>query len=154
LRTSELLFQTIADVAPVMIWIADPDKQRIFLNQKWLDFTGRSLEQELGNGWIKGLHPDDLLPCWQAYATAFDRRLNFRLEYRLRRADGQYCWVLSIGTPLYDDGRFAGYIGLCINETDRKEAEATLQQAHDELERLVHEQTAAPHERTTPATLI
>lgn len=145
LRTEQLLFQTIADIAPVMIWIADPDKQRVFLNQEWLNFTGRSWQQELGMGWIQGVHSDDFPSCWQAYASAFDARRDFRLEYRLRRADGEYCWILSMGTPLYDDGRFAGYVGLCIDETDRKEAEATLQRAHDELERRVHERTAALH---------
>lgn len=123
--------------APTMIWRSGVDKRCDFFNQAWLTFTGRTLEQELGDGWAEGVHPDDLAECLTSYVTAFDARVPFRLEYRLRRFDGEYRWVLDIGTPRTDPaGSFAGYIGCCFDITDRKKTEEALEQAHAELMRV------------------
>jgi two-component system, LuxR family, sensor kinase FixL len=124
LRESEARFRGMADAAPVMIWMSDPDKLCSFFNKGWLDFTGRSLEQELGNGWAEGVHSEDFDRCFQVYATAFDARQSFTMEYRLRRNDGHYRWVLDNGAPrIASDGTFLGYIGSCVDITERKQAQ-------------------------------
>ncbi|HSE83281.1 MAG TPA: histidine kinase dimerization/phosphoacceptor domain -containing protein, partial [Thermodesulfobacteriota bacterium] len=100
-----------------------------YFNKVWLEFTGRTREQELGNGWAEGVHPDDLERCLNTYVAAFDAREEFKMEYRLRRFDGEYRWILNNGTPrLLPDGSFAGYIGSCIDINDRKQAEETLKE--------------------------
>ncbi|WP_293098688.1 PAS domain S-box protein [Moorena sp. SIOASIH] len=127
LEESEARFRMMADHAPVMIWMSGTDKLYNFFNQLWLNFTGNTLELELGNGWAEGVHPDDLEYCFHTYVSAFDARENFRMEYRLRRRDGQYRWILDIGTPRFTpNGDFAGYIGSCIDITERKQAEEAL----------------------------
>jgi len=114
----------MADTAPVLIWRSGIDKACDFFNKPWLDFRGRTLEQEEGAGWQDGVHPDDCAVCVETYVKAFDAREPFRMEYRLQRADGQYRWVLDIGVPRHDEtGRFAGYIGSLIDITERKEIE-------------------------------
>jgi two-component system, LuxR family, sensor kinase FixL len=124
LRESEARFRTVADAAPVLIWMSGPDKLCTFFNKGWLDFTGRSLEQELGNGWAEGVHREDFDRCLDIYGNSFDARQSFTMEYRLRRNDGEYRWVLDSGTPHFaDDGTFLGYIGSCIDITERKRAE-------------------------------
>ena len=120
LRESEDRFRTVADTAPVMIWMAGLDKLCTFFNKPWLEFTGRALEQELGNGWAGGVHPDDLDRCLKTYFSSFDARRSFQMEYRLRRADGEYRWLLDNGTPRYREGEFAGYIGSCIDITEKR----------------------------------
>ena len=126
-RESEERFRLIANSAPVMIWMAGLDKLCDYVNLPWIEFTGRTLEQELGNGWSEGVHPDDLKECLDTYAEAFDRRDSFRMQYRLRRRDGQYCWLLDIGLPRFaPDGSFAGYIGCCVDITERKAAEEAM----------------------------
>jgi PAS domain S-box-containing protein len=120
LRESEERFWNVADSAPVMIWASGPDKLCTFFNKPWLDFTGRTLEQELGDGWATGVHPDDLDGCVATYYSSFDARRDFRMEYRLRRADGEYRWILDNGLPLYRDREFAGFIGSCIDITELK----------------------------------
>lgn len=124
LRESEHRFRTMADTAPVLIWMSGLDKVCYYFNQVWIDFTGRSLEQEIGNGWLKNVHPEDLQPCIDSYFKAFDAREKFTMEYRLRRFDGEYRWILNTGIPRYTpDGTFVGYIGSCIDISDRKQAE-------------------------------
>src|SRR5438105_4302587 len=124
LRESEARFRTVADSAPVLIWMSGPDKLCTFFNKGWLDFTGRSLEQELGNGWAEGVHRDDLDRCLDIYGNSFNARQPFTMEYRLRRNDGEYRWILDNGIPRFaSDGAFLGYIGSCIGITERKLAE-------------------------------
>jgi PAS domain S-box-containing protein len=124
LRESENRFHSMADSSPTMIWLSGPDKLCTYFNKPWLDFTGRTMEQELGDGWAASIHPDDLDRCLETYATAFDAREEFEMEYRLRRRDGEYRWTLDRGVPLFTPaGGFKGYIGSCIDVHDRKQIE-------------------------------
>ena len=126
-RESEERFRLVANTAPVMIWMSGTDRKCSYVNKTWLDFTGRRLEAELGDDWAGGLHPDDASSCLQTYTERFDRRESFELHYRLRRHDGEYRWVIDKGVPRFNpDGSFAGYIGSCIDITDRKLAEEAM----------------------------
>jgi PAS domain S-box-containing protein len=126
-RESEERFRLVANTAPVMIWTAGTDRLCTYVNQPWLEFTGRPLEAELGNGWADGVHNEDVKRCLETYARAFDQRQSFAMEYRLRRKDGEYRWIVDIGVPRFNpDGTFAGYIGSCLDVTDRKLAEEAL----------------------------
>ena len=137
LRESEARFRNMADTAPVMIWVADESGGCTYFNKQWLDFTGRRLDQELGDGWVKGIHPDDHARCMEVYTGSFDKRVRFEMEYRLRNKDGQYRWVYDSATPRNSsDGRFLGYIGSCIDITQRKESEEQLRKANEELKGL------------------
>ena len=124
LKESERRFRLTADAAPVMVWISGIDKLCTWFNKPWLDFVGRTMEQELGNGWSENVHADDFDRCLKTYVDAFDARQPFSMEYRLRRHDGEYRWVLDNGIPLWEPaGEFAGYLGSCIDITERKQAE-------------------------------
>jgi PAS domain S-box-containing protein len=126
-RESEGRFRLVANTAPVMIWMAGTDRLCTYVNQPWLGFTGRPLEAELGNGWAEGIHNEDLNRCLETYSQAFDQRQSFEMEYRVQRNDGEYRWILDIGVPRFNpDGNFAGYIGSCLDITDRKLAEEAL----------------------------
>jgi PAS domain S-box-containing protein len=126
-RESEKRFRLMADTAPALIWMAGPDKLCTYFNKPWLDFTGQSIDSELGNGWTAGVHPDDLQRCVDTYTRSFDGREEFRMEYRLRRYDGEYRWIVDIGVPRFDQDRsFIGYIGIGIEMTERKRAEEAL----------------------------
>jgi PAS domain S-box-containing protein len=126
-RESEERFRLVANTAPVMIWMTDPDKLCTYVNQTRLDFTGRSLDQELGEGWLAGLHPEDMQECLEGCNYAFERRKPHEMEYRLRRHDGEYRWILDFSVPRFDaGGSFAGYIGSGIDVTARKQAEDVL----------------------------
>ncbi len=130
MRESETRFRTMMDAAPVMIWMSDTARLCTFFNKRWLDFTGRTLEQEMGNGWSEGVHPDDFERCLNIYVSSFDARKDFTMEYRLRRRDGVYCWILDTGVPQEDaDGTFLGYVGSCVDITDRRQAEEKFRSA-------------------------
>jgi PAS domain S-box-containing protein len=134
LRESEERFRLLADTAPVMIWMSGRDKGCTYFNKPWLDFTGRTLQQELGAGWSESVHPDDLATCLETYGQAFDARQSFRMQYRLRRQDGDYRWVVDIGVPRIDSmGSFEGYIGSCIDISDQKRVEETMRDNQREL---------------------
>jgi len=136
LRESEQRFHNLADTAPVMIWMCGTDKLCTYVSQRWLEFTGRDLEQELGNGWAERIHPDDS-DGFLEYVRAFDARQTFRQKYRMKRHDGEYRWVLDTGVPHYDrDGEFLGFIGSCLDITDRVESEGALEKALSEVQRL------------------
>lgn len=142
LRESEARFRHLADTAPVLIWMSDTTKLCNYFNKSWLDFTGRTMEQELGNGWLEDVHPDDFQHCFDTYTSSFEARQEFKMEYRLRRFDGEYRWVLDHGIPRYTpDGEFLGYIGSCIDIHDRKQAEEQIRQLNEELEYRVKQRT-------------
>lgn len=137
LLESEERFRDLADTAPVMIWIDDPDSECTYVNKRFTDFTGRSEEEELGQGWMQGIHPDDYDAIFETYTTKVNQRQAFDMEYRLRRHDGEYRWILDCGVPRFsDDGVFLGYVGSCLDITERKESEVELQTAHTELHQL------------------
>ena len=132
LRESESRFRTVADSAPVLIWMAGVDTLCTFFNKPWLHFTGRTLEQELGNGWAEGVHPDDLATCLKRYHQAFESGQPFVLQYRIRRHDDEYRWISDSGVPRYDEhGQFAGYIGSCSDITERLRAEERFRQVFE-----------------------
>ena len=162
LLESEARFRAIADTAPVMIWTTGTDGLCDYFNKPWLDFTGRTTEEEVGTGWTQGVHPDDLKTCFDSYWPEFHARKPFRMDYRLRRADGEYRWVIESGVPRYSGtGEFAGYIGSNIDVTDIKRAEEArekLRQLQTELSHMdrlatVGELAAAlAHELNQPIT--
>ena len=124
---AEISFRHLMDTAPVMIWVSGTDKLCTWFNKPWLEFTGRTMAQEHGDGWTAGVHPDDFDRCMEIYASHFDRRVPFRIEYRLRRADGEFRWILDTGVPRFTkDGAFEGYIGSCIDINALKQAELGL----------------------------
>ena len=126
-REGEQRFRVVANAAPVMIWMSGLDTHCTYFNDPWLTFTGRSMNQELGNGWAEGVHPEDFKMCLSTYVNAFDRREPFEMEYRLRRHDGEYRWILDHGVPRFNvDGSFAGYIGSCYDVSERRAASDAL----------------------------
>ena len=130
LERSEQRFRTMADSAPVMIWYDTRDGKRAFFNQPWMRFTGRTWDEEAGEGWKDGVHPEDRRRRQEIYDHAFENRQPFAVEFRLRRHDGEYCWVLGRGVPRFGaDGEFLGYIGSCTDIDERKRAEEKMRQA-------------------------
>jgi PAS domain S-box-containing protein len=124
LREGEERFRSLADATPALIWGSGTDKQSNYFNKQWLDFTGRSVEEEKGEGWTQGVHRDDVDRCLKTYQKAFDARQSFTMEYRLKRHDGDYRWVMDSGVPRFTpDGTFSGYIGSSIDINDRKRVE-------------------------------
>lgn len=127
LQESENRFRSLANSAPVLIWVAEPDKRCSWFNHTWLEYTGRSLLQEYGNGWQAGIHPEDLDYCLDTYRARFDARMQFQMEYRLRGRDGEYRWFIDVGKPRYDEhGQFLGYIGMLTGIDERKQIEAAM----------------------------
>jgi len=142
LRESEERFRLMANSAPVMIWVSGTDKRCTWFNNKWLDFVGKCMEQEIGDGWLDNVHPDDRNRMTQMYANSFDAREPFSMEYRLRRADGEYRWIVDDGVPRHQaNGAFLGYIGSVFDLTERKKAEEDLKRFAEELESRVAERT-------------
>ena len=159
LREQEKLFRTMAHKAPIMMWMAGRDAACTFFNSVWLDFTGRSLEQAIGQGWAEGVHPEDLQASLATYFAAFDAREDLEMEFRMLRRDHQYRWVLNKGTPLYDShGGFAGYICSCLDITDRKGAEVALRKAKETAESAAFAKSQflanMSHEIRTPMTSV
>jgi two-component system, sensor histidine kinase PdtaS len=145
---SETRFRTMADHAPVLLWMAGTDGLCDFFNLGWLTFTGRTLEQEVGNGWAEGVHPEDFQRCMTTYLDAFVERRAFSMEYRMRRYDGEYRWVFDQGAPRFEgDGRFVGYIGSCVDVTEQRLARDALAVLTRDLEHRVRERTAIAQER-------
>jgi PAS domain S-box-containing protein len=148
LRESERRFRLLADTAPVLIWLSNPNGHSVFLNQPWLDFTGRTLDEQLGAGWLESIHPADRDHFLEAYRGSVAARTPLRLEYRLRRADGEYRWVLGSGLPrIESDGTSAGLVGSSLDVTEIRQAREVLERARDELTVLVAERTAELRQR-------
>jgi len=117
-------YRLLVEHSPVMIWRADLNKKCDYFNHTWLEFTGRTLAEETGDGWATGVHPDDLDRCFNIYVSNFDQRVPFEMEYRLKRHDGAYRWIFDRGVPYHDDhGNFLGFIGSCVDVTERIEGE-------------------------------
>ncbi|HET8932014.1 MAG TPA: ATP-binding protein [Polyangiales bacterium] len=159
LSESEARFRTMADCAPVLLWMAGTDARCNFFNQTWLTFRGRDLAQEFGFGWAEGIHPEEFQMCMDTYMEAFRERREFEMVYRLQRSDGMYRWILDHGTPRFGaSGEFLGYIGSCTDITERKTAEDALRKTGDrlahsnaELERFAH---AASHDLQEPLRMV
>jgi PAS domain S-box-containing protein len=136
-QADESNFYSILNECPFLVWISDTDGLCTFLNTAWLDFTGRTIEQELGSGWSEGVHPEDLDFCLRTYHTALRQRQKFQVEYRLQKWNGEYAWILDEGKPRYkNDGSLAGYIGTCIDISDRIQAKLEREQL---LQQIVQE---------------
>ncbi len=132
------------DVAPVMIWVSNTDKQCVWFNRPWLNFTGRDIQQELGDGWLEGVHPEDSDRCLQTYISHFEARKEFRMEYRLRRYDRTYRWIDDTGIPRYArDGSFLGYIGSCTDIHEHRETQSELRRRLLEVDQLTRRADAA-----------
>ena len=136
LRESEQRFRVLTEASPIMVWMAGTDKLCFYFNKGWLEFVGRTLEQEAGNGWAENVHPDDFDRCLQIYVENFDQRRAFEMHYRLKHHTGQYRWILDHGVPRYDDdGTFEGYVGGCLDIHEQKEAEEKVRVAAEMLRR-------------------
>ncbi len=143
LRESEARFRSLADSAPVMIWMSETNGDRVYFNQAWLAFTGRGLARELGGGWLQGMAEEDREAWRAAVAAAEGEACPYRVEYRLRRGDGEWCWVVEQGSPrMSAGGALVGFVGSCVDVSDMKAAAETLRRSRDELEQLVAERTA------------
>lgn len=131
-------YRLLVEQAPILIWRANTSSECDYFNQRWLEFTGRTMEQEAGNGWAEGVHPDDFQDCLRIYLDHFAQRKPFEMTYRLRRHDGVYRWIFDRGVPFDDDqGNFAGYIGSCHDITERLQAQEALKAARErELQEL------------------
>ena len=152
LHETDARFRNMADVSPVLLWMSRSDGLCTFFNQTWLAFTGRTMEEEWGVGWAENVHFEDLETCLETYRAAFNERRVFEMEYRLRRKDGVYRWILDRGTPRYaPDGQFAGYIGSCVDITERRDLESELRAAIEARDDFL---SVASHELGTPLTAL
>jgi PAS domain S-box-containing protein len=125
-------YRILVEQAPILIWRSDTTGACDYFNERWLDFRGRTLAEEYGDGWASGVHPDDFDRCVRIYREAFSRRECFEMEYRLQRSDGEYRWITDRGSPFtLTDGSFGGYIGSCVDVTARVEAEQELRRIRE-----------------------
>ena len=125
-------YQALVEQSPILIWRARPDALCDYLNGRWLAFRGRTMEEEFGNGWAEGVHPDDFDRCLKIFLDNFHARKIFEMEYRLMRHDGAYRWIFDRGVPFYsEEGEFAGYIGSCIDITEKFEAQEALKASQE-----------------------
>lgn len=125
-------YRVLVEQAPIMIWRANTTTECDYFNDRWLDFRGRTMEQEIGNQWAEGVHPEDLQECLKTYLGAFHRHEIFEMHYRLRRHDGLYRWIFDRGVPFFgESGEFSGYIGSCIDVTERIEAQRSAEEARE-----------------------
>lgn len=123
-------YRTILEYSPNMIWRSNLNKECDYFNKTWLEFTGRTFEEEYGYGWAEGVHPDDYDRCVEIYVTNFEKQNPFEMDYRLKRADGQYRWINDRGTPIYDDNNnFIGFIGSCMDITEKIEGQILIEMA-------------------------
>jgi PAS domain S-box-containing protein len=131
-------YRLLVEKSPIMIWRSNLTMECDYFNEIWLNFTGRSMEQEVGNGWVEGVHPQDFDRCLEIYTGHFSKRMPFEMEYRLRRFDGEYRWILDRGVPFNNfNGDFVGYIGSCIDVTEAREARESQKRAQEsEIEKL------------------
>lgn len=137
LMESEKLFKLLADNAPVLIWMSGPDKKCTYFNKGWLDFTGRKIELEIGDGWAENVHPEDLSFCIDTYTKSFDLKQPFTMEYRLKRFDGEFRWILDSGVPRFlNNNEFAGYIGSCVDITEQKNAGMALAESEEKFRKI------------------
>jgi PAS domain S-box-containing protein len=125
-------YRVLVEQAPIMIWRSDISAECDYFNDRWLQFRGRTMEQEKGNEWAEGVHADDLQGCLNTYLSCFAKREAFEMYYRLRRHDGAYRWIFDRGVPFFSEkGEFQGYIGSCIDVTERMEAQRALNEARE-----------------------
>ena len=131
-------YRVLVEQAPIMIWRANTTAKCDYFNERWLLFRGRTMEEEVGDQWAEGVHPNDMAGCLETYLTSFGKRETFEMHYRLKRSDGVYRWIFDRGVPFYSEaGEFAGYIGSCIDVTERIEAQRAADEAKErELENL------------------
>lgn len=120
MQFAEDQFRELLDLAPIMVWISGPDAMCSFFNRAWLEFRGRRMEEEMGNGWTAGLHPDDRDLCLETYLKAFSARQPFRVQYRMQKSNGEFAWVEDNGTPRMEGGVFTGFIGTAVDVSDRR----------------------------------
>ncbi|HWD92308.1 MAG TPA: PAS domain-containing protein [Verrucomicrobiae bacterium] len=154
-------FQQLADGAPVMIWMAGRDMGCFYFNRAWLDYRGRTLQEEMGNGWAEGVHPDDLERCVQHYVGSFEKRISFAMSYRLQDRNGEYRWILDRGAPHSDaEGGFLGFYGGCAETPGEtavsriKELRLSLQQTREAAERVASVEAQNIHRQSShPETL-
>lgn len=126
-------YKTLVEQSPILIWRSNTAKKCDYFNERWLEFTGRAMEQELGDGWTEGVFPEDLKNCFNIFSGSFDKRIPFEMEYRLKRRDGVYRWIFDRGAPFYgENGGFGGYIGSCVDIHERVEARELLRREKDE----------------------
>ncbi|MEO7358561.1 MAG: PAS domain S-box protein [Ignavibacteria bacterium] len=141
LRESEHRFRELADSAPVLIWMAGLDRQCTYFNKVWLEFTGKTIDQEVGGGWTNGVHEKDLKKCMIIYSEAFEKRESFEMEYRLKNYKGEYKWLLVNGIPRYEENIFVGYIGCCIDIDERKNNDTFLKIQYEVSKTLAESKT-------------
>jgi PAS domain S-box-containing protein len=156
---TEQRFRAMANSSPVLLWMSERDGMCSFFNATWLEFSGRPMDEEIGVGWVEGVHPEDFERCLNTYMDAFGRREPFEMEYRLRRHDGAYRWILDRGTPRFTPaGEFVGFIGSCVDITDRREAEDRTRELADDLGRanryLSHLLHATSHDLREPVRTV